>query len=171
MYSLIILASLLFGNALDMPDGTLLFVEGGNKIVRDVTESPYSHVAIIFNIDGKPHVYEAVRPVCRKIPLDEYVSANKDYKLLIRKPKDLKPENATKMKEYCELQMGRRYRVKSWMSEKPEKGIHCGELTTRTMIAGGMKINWNPCAAAPKDVMNFCESWYEKESVISEPKE
>jgi hypothetical protein len=164
---LILLALLSFT---DIPDGSLLFVEGGNQIVMDFTDSPYSHAAIIFNEKGKPYVYEAVKPVCRKISLEDYIKEiealndrkDKNMKIWIRKPKSLKPELAANMKEYCEKQIGRKYKIGSYLSGKPKKGIHCGEMTTRAIIAGGMFISDNPCKQSPKDIMEFSSKWYEK---------
>jgi len=161
-----------------IPDGTLLFVEGGSEIVMDYTDSPYSHVAIIFNEDGKPHVFEAVRPVCRKVSLEDYIKEieadnakkKKQMKLWIRKPKDLKASDADKMKDYCVRQMGRKYRISSYLSGKPVKGIHCAEMTTRAMIAGGMDIRDNPCNRSPQDIMNFSAKWYDKKTLIGEPR-
>ena len=167
MYSLILL---LFMSLVSVPDGTLLFVEGGNELVMDYTDSPYSHVAVIFNEDGKPYVYEAVRPICRKISLEDYIKEiesendqkNKVMKIWIKRPLKLSPENVTKMKDYCEEQLGRKYRIKSYLSGKPEKSIHCAEMTTRAMIAGGMDVKDNPCNRSPKDIMNFSSKWYEE---------
>jgi len=172
MYAIILLA--LLAAEPDVPDGTLLFVEGGSEIVMDYTESPYSHVAIIFNEDGVPYVFEAVRPVCRKVTLEDYVKEiedlnkkkRKQMKIWIRKPKDLSSENASKMKKYCEEQMGRKYRISSYLSGKPEKGIHCAEMTTRAMIAGGMDVKENPCNRSPKDIMNFSSKWYQKARML-----
>jgi len=161
--TMFILASIIFTQ--DIPDGTLLFIEGGNEIVMDFTDSSYSHVAIIFNEDGKPYVYEAIRPVCRKILFEDYVKEiekKKKIKLWIEKPINLNAQNVKKMKEYCEEQIGRKYRIKSFLSGKPEKTIHCAEMTTRAMIAGGMDVKENPCNRSPKDIMDFSSKWYEK---------
>lgn len=171
MYSIIIFAMLC-----NMPDGTLLFVEGGNEIVMNHTNSPYSHAAIIFNDGGKPFVYEAVRPVCRKISLEKYikeieslnVDRNKEMKLWIKYPKDLTNENAEKMKKYCEEQLGRRYRIKSYLRGEEQNTLHCGEMTTRAMMAGGMEIKDNPCTRTPKDIMEFSSKWY-KEAILLWP--
>ena len=172
MYAMILLAML---NSI--PDGSLLFVEGGNDLVMSHTNSPYSHTAVIFNEDGKPYVYEAVRPVVRKISVEDYfklieklnIEQNKSMKLWIRYPKDLTAENAAKMKEYSESQLGRKYRIRSYIRGEPqEKSIHCGELTTRTMIAGGMDVKDNPCDRTPRDIMVFSSKWY-KEAILLWP--
>ena len=70
----------------DIPDGSLLFVEGGSNAVMTHTNSPYSHVALIFNIDEEPWVYEAVKPVVRKIKLSDYSYSLKKNNIIV-KPK------------------------------------------------------------------------------------
>ena len=167
MFSLILAAFL--SQIPEIPDGTLLFVEGGSEIVMSQTESPYSHVAVIFNENKEPIVYEAVRPVVRKISLAEYIEKteqdnakkHKEMKLWIRKPKNLTKKEIDAMKKYGEDQLGRKYRIRSYLSEQPENTIHCGELTTRTMIAGGMNVKENPCIQTPKSIMEFSARWYE----------
>ena len=172
MYSIIVFAILS-----NVPDGTLLFVEGGNDLVMSHTNSPYSHAAIIFNDNGKPYVYEAVRPVVRKISVEDYIKLcdkinkqeGKSIKLWIKYPNNLSVEDAAKMKEYCEKQLGRKYRIRSYIRGEPqEKSIHCGELTTRAMIAGGMDVKDNPCDRTPKDIMIFSAKWY-KEAILLWP--
>ena len=165
----LLILTLLLTQVNAIPDGSLLFVEGGSEIVMNQTESPYSHVAVIFNDDGKPMVYEAVRPVVRKISLAEYIKQiekdnikkHKEMKLWLRKPKDLSKKDAATMKEYCVKQLGRKYRIKSYLSEQPESTIHCGELTTRTMIAGKMDAGVNACIQVPKTIMEFSSKWYQ----------
>ena len=165
----LLILTLLLAQVNTIPDGSLLFVEGGSEIVMSQTESPYSHVAIIFNEDGKPMVYEAVRPVVRKISLEEYIKQiekdnirkHREMKLWLRKPKNLSKKDAATMKDYCTKQLGRKYRIKSYLSEQPENTIHCGELTTRIMIAGKMDAGVNPCIQVPKTIMEFSSKWYE----------
>lgn len=172
MYIIMLLA--MFFSEPQIPDGTLLFVEGGSQIVMDYTESPYSHVAIIFNENQKPYVFEAVRPVCRKILLEDYIKSieaenfkkDKQMKLWIRKPNNLSPEDANNMKNYCLRQIGRKYRISSYLSGKSVKGIHCGEMTARAMIAGGMNIQENPCDRSPQDIMNLSSKWYGEATML-----
>ena len=158
-----------------VPDGTLLFVEGGSQIVMDFTDSPYSHVAIIFNEDGVPYVYEAVKPVCRKVTLEAYMKEikslnekqDKEMRIWIKKPLNLSKDSVHEMKEYCKDQLGRKYRVSSYLSGKTNKGIHCGEMTMRSMIMGGMNPRVNPCKCSPHDVMDLSSKWYDKAEELS----
>lgn len=152
------------------PDGSLLFVEGGNQIVMDYTDSVYSHVALIFNIDGEPYVYEAVKPRCRKVKLKDYLDEiakenhkkHKEMVVWVMRPTNLPKNSAKKMQEYCESQLGRKYHVNSFLSGKPKKSIHCGELTGRAMIEGGMKVEENPCRLSPQDIYELSPTYYHK---------
>ena len=121
MYSLILL---LFMSLVSVPDGTLLFVEGGNELVMDYTDSPYSHVAVIFNEDGKPYVYEAVRPICRKISLEDYIkeieSENDPFFELANKIKLKGPKDLSEKHDKYLYDLGR--------ADNNEKGIKNTEL-------------------------------------------
>ena len=155
----------------DIPDGSLLFVDGGNETVMGHTNSPYSHVAIIFNVDGEPWVYEAVDPVVRKVKLSDYIreieSENNNGKLMklwVRKPRaklDIKV-----MLQYLERQLGREYSINSYLTGISQKSIHCGELTARTMLAGRLKIHGNLCKKTPQGIMNLCRPYYHKAMML-----
>ncbi len=156
----------------DIPDGSLLFVEGGNDTVMSHTNSPYSHVAMIFNVNGEPWVYEAIDPVVRKVKLSDYIreieSENKKngklMKLWVRKPRaklDIKV-----MRQYSEGQLGREYSINSYLTGISQKSIHCGELTARTMLAGRLKIHGNPCKKTPQGIMNLCRPYYHKAMML-----
>ena len=155
----------------DIPDGSLLFVEGGNETVMSHTNSPYSHVAIIFNVDGEPWVYEAVDPVVRKVKLSDYIreieSENNNGKLMklwVRKPRaklDIKV-----MLQYLERQLGREYSINSYLTGISQKSIHCGELTARTMLAGRLKVHGNLCKKTPQGIMNLCRPYYHKAMML-----
>jgi len=156
MYS-IILATLLA-----CPDGTLLFVEGGNRIVENETESPYTHVAMIFNVDKEPWVYEAEPPRVRRLLLSDYIERvethnkkhNRQWKIWLMKPKVLYSRSESlKMRTYLENQIGREYSIWSYIKGKSGKGIHCGEITTRTLLRAGIVLRGNPCKQFPAGIM------------------
>ncbi len=156
----------------NIPDGSLLFIEGGNNTVMNACDSPYSHVAMIFNINGEPWVYESIAPVVRKTKLSDYIKEieaenERDQKLMklwVRKPKvklDIKA-----MKKYAESQLGRSYGVGSYLSGKPRDSIHCGEFTARTLIAGDVKVYGNPCKKTPQGIMYLCRPYYRKPMML-----
>ena len=170
-----IYAALLFCSVAshDVPDGSLLFVEGGNETVMNHCHSPYSHVAVIFNIGGEPWVYEAVKPVVRKVRLSDYIreieaenkKKKKLMKLWVKKPKVRL--NTRAMRKYSEKMLGTKYSVGSYLTGDPKKGhIHCGELTARTLMSAKIKVHGNPCKKTPQGIMNLCRPYYHKTRML-----
>jgi hypothetical protein len=165
MYSIILATALLAS----CPDGTLLFIEGGNRIVENETDSPYTHVAMIFNIDDEPWVYEAEPPRVRKLLLSDYIEEIEEHnmehsrqmKVWLMKPKILYTRaEALKMRTYLENQIDREYSIWSYIRGKVGKGIHCGELTTRTLLRGGITLRGNPCKQFPAGIMYKSDRHY-----------
>lgn len=162
----------LFGST--YPDGTLLFVEGGNRTVRNHTNSPFSHVALIFNIDKEPWVFDANKPRVRKVKLEQYIveikneniKEKKSMRLWVMKPRRLSLENTTEMRKYCEEQLGRKYSVVSYLTGKSKKGTHCGEVVAQAMIQGGIRVYGNPCKKSPQSIMDLARPYYERPKVI-----
>ena len=165
MYSIILAITLLTS----CPDGTLLFIEGGNRIVENETESPYPHVAIIFNIDKEPWVYEAEPPRVRKLLLSDYIKEieehnlknNRQMKIWLMKPKiPYNRAESLKMRTYLENQIDREYSIWSYIRGKVCDGIHCGELTTRTLLRAGITLRGNPCKQFPAGIMYKANEHY-----------
>ena len=156
----------------DIPDGSLLFVDGGNETVINHTDSPYSHVAVIFNVDGEPWVYEAIDPVVRKVKLSDYIREievenkknDKLIKLWVRKPRAKLDTKV--MRRYLEGQLGREYSISSYLTGISQKSIHCGELIARTMLAGKLKVHGNLCKKTPQGIMNLCRPYYHKAMML-----
>lgn len=172
MYS-IILATALLGS---FPDGSLLFVEGGNRFVENETGSSYTHVAMIFNVNGKPWVFEADEPKVRKMPLTAYirevekenVKNNRQMKLWLMKPKiPYSRDEVRKMRTYLKSQMNRKYSIWSYVQGEASEGIHCGELTSRTLKRGGFILGGNCCRQYPGGILYKAQRKYEpKERII-----
>lgn len=172
MYALLLATAIIT----NYPDGTLLFIEGGNRIVEQETDSPYTHVAMIFNIDGEPWVYEAEPPVVRKVKLSEYIreiehlnsKKKRQRKLWIMKPKiHYTKAEALKMRTYLEIQIGREYSVLSYILGEVCKGIHCGEITTRALMRAKIILSGNPCQQYPAGILNKSKRYYLPKERIS----
>jgi len=162
-----ILLTLLFANSI--PDGSILIVENGNRMVENQTASSFTHVAIIFNINNEPFVYEANKPRIKKISLKTYIQdinklnrkKRRQRKLWLMKPK--RPYNKVqkiRMLYYLRRQLGRKYSICSYITKKPKKGIHCGELTFRTLLKAGLNLVGNPCVQDPADVVYKSSKYY-----------
>lgn len=156
-------------------DGSLLFIEGGNRIVQNNTDSTFTHVAIILKENDTFWVYEAVKPKVRKIKLDDYYVEIKQLnsrkkknqrKVWIANPNTpLTKNQKTSIKNYLEKQLGRKYSVASYLSESPTDSIHCCELVGEAL--SDLEYTKNPCADAPIDVWKKTLKFYKERKVIS----
>ena len=153
-------------------DGSLIFIENGNKTVQRYTNSNITHVAIILKEQDKFYVYEAVPPKVRKISLDKFYEEieklNKHHKNNIRKiwfaypDKSFSAVEREKIVEYLNSQVGRKYGVSSWINGESNNKIHCGELVEEALKKAGFNISKNPCVDSPIDVWNNTKKLYEK---------
>lgn len=139
-------------------DGTILFLENSKKIVRKVTDSNITHVALIMNVDGKSWVYEAEPPRVRRVPLmtfyQEIGERNRDGDESIRIW--LMPPNQgfnrtqrKRMLTYLDHQLGRRYSIKNYVRDVHGDGIHCAQLTANTLCLSGRFSFKNTASLSP----------------------
>ena len=73
-----------------------------SKAIQLATHSPYSHVGIIYQIDGKWYVYEAVQPV-KLTPIQKWIKRGKNGHFVVKRLKNareiLTPQSLLKMKQ------------------------------------------------------------------------
>lgn len=98
------------------------------EAVRIATNSKFSHCGIIYNLNGKWFVFEAVQPV-KLTPLDEWITHGKDNKYAVKRLKNAKtvltPEILQKMENYSQQFDGKQYDAYfEWTDSK----IYCSEL-------------------------------------------
>lgn len=111
-------------------DGDLIFQTSESKqceAVRIATKSKFSHCGIIYDINGKWLVFEAVQPV-KLTPIEDWIKHGKDNKYVVKRLKDesvLKPEVLQKMKEYSQQFDGKEYDA---YFEWTDNRIYCSEL-------------------------------------------
>jgi len=130
-------------------DGTLVFVKGGNRIVKFQTDSEITHVGIIFIENSEPYLYEATPPRVRKIALKDYLKEieetnkkhPKNQRELVYVNPSMPADKIASMKKYAESQIGRSYGVRSYVKGKELSTIHCSEYVSRILIAGGENID------------------------------
>ncbi|WP_345144511.1 YiiX family permuted papain-like enzyme [Flavobacterium ginsengiterrae] len=98
------------------------------EAVRIATNSKFSHCGIIFNLNGKWFVYEAVQPV-KLTPFDEWIQHGKDNKYVVKRLKNAKavltPEILQKMENYGQQFDGKEYDA---YFEWTDNRIYCSEL-------------------------------------------
>ncbi len=100
--------------------------------VQVATKSPYSHMGIVYIIDGKPVVFEAVEPV-KKTPLAKWaargVGGEFVAKRLASASSVLTPEAIEKMLATTAGFLGKHYDL---YFEWSDKAIYCSELVWKT---------------------------------------
>jgi uncharacterized protein YycO len=151
-----------------------------SQAIQLATESPYSHVGIVYIQEGKPYVYEAISKVSLT-PLQSWINrgTNKDYTVL-RYQKVLSEAQLKRMKEVGENYKGLSYDLRfEWSSDK----MYCSEVVWKIYKEGAgitlskpkkMKdyhfdhpavqkklqerwkgnINWNEKVVAPSDLVD-----------------
>lgn len=141
-------------------DGSLLFLENSNPVVKSHTRSSITHVAIVLYEDGEPWVYEAEPPRVKRIKFDEYIKEVKKLrrrcpklKMWTADPSDWEIIDIEAMKKYADSQVGRKYSIGSWVKNRPSRGIHCGEYVLYILEKGGIdSISDRPWRTSPGDI-------------------
>lgn len=98
------------------------------EAVRIATNSKFSHCGIIFDLNGKWFVFEAVQPV-KLTPFDEWIQHGKNNKYVVKRLKNaetvLTPEVLQKMENYGQQFDGKEYDA---YFEWTDNRIYCSEL-------------------------------------------
>ncbi|MCP2025723.1 hypothetical protein L1276_000863 [Flavobacterium sp. HSC-32F16] len=98
------------------------------EAVRIATNSKFSHCGIIYNVNGKWFVFEAVQPV-KLTPFDEWIQHGKDNRYVVKRLKNaetvLTPEILQKMEIYSQQFDGKEYDA---YFEWTDNRIYCSEL-------------------------------------------
>src|SRR5262245_34677787 len=134
MHSLLLRLALVLAGATEQspspPDGTLIFLENCNSIVELTTRGQIGHAALVFHDADTCWVYEATPAKVRRISLADYYAelarlnlrreANEKIRTWLLRPKSpYTAEEAARMREYLDAQIGRRYSVRNYVRGKP----------------------------------------------------
>ncbi len=99
-----------------------------SQAIQLATDSRYSHMGIIYEIDGQFFVYEAIQPV-KLTPLESWIKRGEDGHYVVKRLKDadkvLTKETLTKMKQAGDKHLGKDYDI---YFEWSDKRIYCSEL-------------------------------------------
>ena len=127
-----------------LKDGDIIFQSsksGQSMAIQLATHSKYSHVGIIYNINGKWMIYEAVQPV-KTTALFDWINRGDDHHFVIKRLKNrddiLTLENLQKMKTVGQKFRGKNYDLYfEWSDER----IYCSELVWKVYKDGaGVEI-------------------------------
>ena len=116
---------------LNLKDGDIIFQSsqsGQSLAVQLATKSKYSHVGLIYMIEGKSFVYEAVQPV-KITPFNEWIKHGDGNHYVVKRLKNadkvLTEETLQKMKADGEKYLNKNYDLYfGWSDER----IYCSEL-------------------------------------------
>ncbi|MBN1514945.1 YiiX family permuted papain-like enzyme [Candidatus Sumerlaeota bacterium] len=99
-----------------------------SKAIQLATNSPYSHMGIVYIQDGKPFVFEAVQPV-KSTPLAEWIERGEGNHFVVKRLKDaserLTPDILKRMKSAGDTIAGKDYDL---YFEWSDNRIYCSEL-------------------------------------------
>lgn len=123
----------------EIKEGDIIFqpTSGGQgKAIQIATHSQYSHCGIIYLVDGKPYVYEAVQPV-KMTPLDRWIERGDNEHYVIKRLKNadkaLTPDVLKKMKAVGEPFKGKDYDIYfGW----GDNDLYCSELVWKIYKRG-----------------------------------
>lgn len=103
--------------------------------IQIVTNSPYSHVGILYQEKGQWYVYEAISTV-QATPLKQWIARGKNQHYVVKRLKNtglLTPKTLQKMKEVGQQFQGKAYDLKfEWSNEK----MYCSELVWKIYDQG-----------------------------------
>jgi uncharacterized protein YycO len=125
-------------------EGDIIFqssTSGQSLAIQLATHSKYSHVGIIYKINGEWMVYEAVQPV-KTTPLNKWITYGDFNHYVIKRLKNaataLTPETLKKMKTVGQKFKGKNYDLYfEWSNER----IYCSELVWKIYKEGaGIEI-------------------------------
>ena len=110
-------------------DGDVIFQSSQSnqsKAIEQATNSPYSHVGIVFIKNGKPYVFEAASKVIYT-PLDKWINRGKNKTYVIKRLKNhpLSQQEITSLKQVAHKFENKPYDI--WFGWD-DKYIYCSEL-------------------------------------------
>lgn len=161
-------------------DGDIIFQtskSSQSKAIQIATNSKYSHLGIIYKIDGNFFVYEAVQPV-RLTPLKKWIDQGEKGHFVIKRLKNADEILTSAVKNKMKTE-GEKYRGKDYdlYFEWSDDRIYCSELVWKIYKnAAGIEIgelqrldefNLNNKAVMQKMKERFGDNIPENEIVIS----
>ena len=123
-----------------------------SRIIQQVTNSPWTHVGVVFEREGALYVLEAVQPV-RWTRLRDWVRRGRGGEYTIRRPREpLSSEALDTLREHGERYLGRAYDARF---EWDERRIYCSELVWLMFEQGaGLRLSepqpWSDLALSPR---------------------
>lgn len=126
-----------------LKDGDIVFqtsLSSQSKAIQYATHSKFSHCGLLFYVDNRWYVYEAVQPV-KKTPLDEWLARGENGNYVIKRLKNseqkLTNEVLSSMLNRVTMYLGKDY---DSYFEWSDKKIYCSELVWKVYNQSGINI-------------------------------
>lgn len=127
-----------------LKDGDIVFqisVDGQGEAIQLATKSVYTHVGVLFNIDGQWQVYEAVQPVKRtalSVFIAESDSSKYVIKRLVQGDSLLSMDKKAAMKTFLNAQLNKNYDPYfNWKDD----AMYCSELVWKCYRKAGIELS------------------------------
>lgn len=121
-------------------DGDIIFQESQSlqsRAIKEVTNSRWSHVGILFQHNGQWSVAEAVQPV-KMTPLNEWLDRGKNHAFRVYRFRGLTDPQRRALRAQVEGLLGQNYDI---YFEWSDTLIYCSELVYKTFLkAAQVKI-------------------------------
>jgi hypothetical protein len=115
----------------ELHDGDIIFHtsrSSQSRLIQEATGSPWSHMGVVFHMDGKPMVYEAVGPV-KSTPFKEWTRRGEGGRYVVKRLKDsdrlLMPKNLERLRKVGMAYRGKAYDLRFRFSDEE---LYCSEL-------------------------------------------
>jgi Permuted papain-like amidase enzyme, YaeF/YiiX, C92 family len=112
---------------LKLEDGDIIFQKSMSRqsaAIEAATNSPFTHVGLVFHENGVPYIYEAVQPV-KKTKLDDWASRGCNGSYVVRRLKDKSALDIDRLKKEATSFVGKDYDCQFGWSDAH---IYCSEL-------------------------------------------
>lgn len=127
-----------------LKDGDIIFqisVDGQGEAIQLATKSVYTHVGVLFNVDGQWQVYEAVQPV-KRTPLSVFVAEGDSSKYVIKRLVQadslLSMDKKAAMKTFLNAQLNKNYDPYfNWKDD----AMYCSELVWKCYRKAGIELS------------------------------
>jgi hypothetical protein len=142
---------------LDLRDGDVVFqisLSRQSRAIQLATHSRYSHVGIVFFIDGQPMVLEA-STTTRFLPWDLWVAKGQSRRFVVKRLREadriLPPEVVKRMRAMARPWLGRKYDL---LFEWTDDRMYCSELVWKLyQRCAGVELS-NPKILRDLDLSN-----------------
>ena len=148
-------------------DGDIIFTSIPSKLYQSVekaSNSPTSHVGIVFNINGKWMVAESKVPLSCYTPLADFVGRSKDGWFSIKRVgQHLSNDDITKLRSRCDSMMGKLYHLGfKYLSKRQfcSKFVYDAYQKSLGIGVGKLKTFKELLSENPSTPKTFWRLWY-----------